>query len=102
MRKPYSHPEFDPIENVLEDFRDILSGRSFGIGGRSRVDILNAAAVALCHVDNRAAVPRCAIHYTHLGYVLVVLNPFDHRSINPFALDWTGPSYGSTIYRHIA
>jgi hypothetical protein len=64
MRKPYSHPEFDPIENVLEDFRDILSGRSFGIGGRSRVDILNAAAVALCHGQTITELLCRAVRYT--------------------------------------
>ncbi len=42
----------------------------------------------------------CVIHSSHLG--CIVLNPFDQRRINPFALHWTGLSYGSTAILLIA
>jgi hypothetical protein len=76
-----------------------LSSRVF-VGGEGVVSIFsiltthNATAVALYHgqpIRQREQLC-CAIHSTHLGYV--VLNPFGRSFINHLVLlDWTGLSY---------
>jgi hypothetical protein len=79
-----------------QDFRDAIWRRESS--PYSLFSLLLPVALYHRSNDNRAAVPCCAIQSPQLGYVLVVLNPFDRRSINPFALNWTCLRF----YRNIA